>query len=155
MSINEVFFSTDDWKLRHEIKSTRSNLEIAAVARQGQSAPAGQEGSAGDHPSDPNPHAISQERNLIGQWSHYELAYGGYIATASIDGLLAVVLTLRSCAYVLDEPGKEIWSRQKLEQLEGEVRQGAISPTLREEIASLARAIYDSGFRCTRDTGLK
>jgi hypothetical protein len=99
--------------------------------------------------------AISQEQNLLGRWGHYALAYEGYIAAASGDDLLGVMLTLRSCSRVLDQPSQEIWSREKLEQLEGDVRQGIITPALREEIASLARAIYDSGFRNTRDTELR
>jgi hypothetical protein len=99
--------------------------------------------------------AISQERNLMGQWSHYELAYEGFIFAASLEDLVGVVLNLRSCTQVLDLPSQEIWSKQKLGQIELDVRSGHVNGTTREEISSLARSIYDCGFRFVRNSDLK
>jgi hypothetical protein len=99
--------------------------------------------------------AISQERNLMGQWSHYELAYEGFISAASLEDLVGVVLNLRSCTQVLDPPNQEIWSKQKLGQIELDVRSGQVNGTTREEISSLARSIYDCGFRFVRNSDLK
>lgn len=99
--------------------------------------------------------AISQEANLMGQWSHYELAYEGFISAGSLDDLLGVVLSLRSCASILDAPTREIWSNQKLDRIEQDVRSGNANGTVREEIASLARAIYEAGFRFVRKADLK
>jgi hypothetical protein len=99
--------------------------------------------------------AISQEPSLMGQWNHYELAYEEFISAGSFEDLLGVVLNLRSCAQVLDPPNQEIWSKQKLEQLEQDVRRGTANGAVREEIASLARAIYECGFRFIRDSSLR
>jgi hypothetical protein len=99
--------------------------------------------------------AISQEPNLMKQWSHYELAYEGFISAGSPDDLLGVVLSLRSRSELLDSKSQEIWSREKLGEIEDEVRKGTTNGTVREEIASWARAIYESGFRFVRSSGLQ
>jgi hypothetical protein len=99
--------------------------------------------------------AISQEPSLMGQWNHYELAYEEFISAGSFEDLLGVVLNLRSCAQALDPPNQEIWSKQKLEQIEEDVRRGTANGAVREEIASLARAIYERGFRFVRDSSLR
>ena len=99
--------------------------------------------------------AISQEPNLMKQWSHYELAYEGFISAGSSEDLLGVVLSLRSRTELLDSKAQEIWSKQKLGEIEDEVRKGAANGTVREEIASLARAIYECGSRFVRNSGLQ
>jgi hypothetical protein len=99
--------------------------------------------------------AISQERNLMGQWSHYELAYEGFISAASLEDLLGVILNLRACSMVLDPASQEIWTRQRLDEIELAVRSGHVNTATREEISALARSIYDSGFRFVRNADLK
>jgi hypothetical protein len=99
--------------------------------------------------------AISQEPNLMKQWSHYELAYEGFISAGSPDDLLGVMLSLRSRSELLDVKSQEIWSKEKLGEIEDEVRRGTTNGTVREEIASLARAIYESGSRFVRSSGLQ
>jgi hypothetical protein len=98
--------------------------------------------------------AISQERNLMGQWSHYELAYEGFISAASLEDLVGVILNLRACSQVLDPPSQEIWTRQRLDEIELAVRSGHVNAATREEISALARSIYDCGFRFVRKSDL-
>jgi len=107
------------------------------------------------HQIDTHLNAIAQEPNLIRQWNHYELAYEGFIATAGHDDLLGVLLTLRARAQILDAPAQEMWSKPKLEQLEEQVRAGTVNGTVREEIASLARAIFERGLRFVRNSSLR
>ena len=107
------------------------------------------------HQIDSHLNAIAQEPNLIRQWNHYELAYEGFIATAGQDDLLGVVLNLRARMQILDPTTQEIWSKPKLEQLEEQVRAGSGNGTIREEIASLARAIYERGLRFVRNSSLR
>jgi len=99
--------------------------------------------------------AISQERNLMGQWSHYELAYEGFISAASLEDLVGVILNLRSCNQVLDQASQEIWTKQRLDEIELAVRSGHVNAATREEISALARSIYDCGFRFVRNADLK
>jgi hypothetical protein len=107
------------------------------------------------HQIDSHLNAIAQEPNLIRQWNHYELAYEGFISTASHDDLLGVLLTLRARMQVLDPAALEIWSKAKVEHLEEVVRAGTADGTIREEIASLARAIYERGLRFVRNSSLR
>lgn len=99
--------------------------------------------------------AITQEVNLMKQWNQYELAYEGFISASTSEDLLGILLSLRTRAEILDAKAQEVWSRQKLGQLEEEVRKGSNNGTIREEVASLARAIYECGFRFVRNSGLK
>jgi hypothetical protein len=99
--------------------------------------------------------AISQDSSAIKQWGQYELAYEEYISVALPEDLLGIILGLRSSSDVLDVPNQAVWSTRKLEQLEQEVRQGNGNATVREEIASLARAVYDSGLHRMRHAALK
>jgi hypothetical protein len=98
--------------------------------------------------------AISQERNLMGQWSHYELAYEGFISAASLEDLVGVILNLRACSQVLDPASQEIWTKQRLDEIELAVRSGHVNAATREEISALARLIYDCGFRFVRKSDL-
>jgi hypothetical protein len=99
--------------------------------------------------------AISQEPNLMKQWNHYELAYEGFIAAGTAEDLLSVMLSLRTRTHILDPESQEIWSKNKLDDLEQDVRKGTITGTVREEIAALARAVYECGFRFVRESDLK
>ena len=99
--------------------------------------------------------AISQENNPVGQWNTYELAYESYIPLALPDDLLSVFLLLRARAHRLDEHSQEIWSREKLSQIEDNIRSGQVSSTLRSEVTTLARAIHECGIRRKQDTEAK
>ena len=99
--------------------------------------------------------AAHEETNLRKKADFCELAYEVYISVASGDDLLNIFLGLRARTYRLDRPNREIWSRQKLDALEKEIRQGNVTAGLRSEIESLAKAIYECGFRYTRDKELK
>ena len=99
--------------------------------------------------------AISQESNPIGRWNSYELAYEGYIPLAEQEDLLGLILDLRSRVDVLDEPNQELWSAQKLAQIERDVRLGHVDPNLRSEIASLAKAIHECGVRKRHDIEIR
>jgi hypothetical protein len=107
------------------------------------------------HQIDSHLNAIAQEPNLIRQWNHYELAYEGFIATAGLDDLLGVMLNLRARTQILDPTAQQIWSKLKLEQLEEQVRAGTANGAIREEIASLARAIYERALRFVRNSSLR
>jgi hypothetical protein len=91
----------------------------------------------------------------MGQWSHYELAYEGFISAASLEDLVGVILNLRSCNQVLDQASQEIWTKQRLDEIELAVRSGHVNAATREEISALARSIYDCGFRFVRNADLK
>jgi hypothetical protein len=95
--------------------------------------------------------AISQENDPIDQWNSYELAYESYIPFCSLDDLLGVFLRLRSRAHRLDEYNQAIWSNEKLDQMDQAIRSGEVSSMLREEVATLARAIHECGLRRKRD----
>jgi hypothetical protein len=99
--------------------------------------------------------AASQERDPIGQWNSYELAYEGYIPLAEQEDLLGLILDLRSRAEVLEQPSQEVWPAAKLAQMEQDIRLGQADSNLRVEIASLARAIHESGVRKRHDTELR
>jgi hypothetical protein len=98
---------------------------------------------------------ISQDTSTTKQWSQYELAYEEYITAAPQQDLLGILLDLRTSLGVLNSESQDVWSTQRIEQLEREVRRGDLSPTIREEIASLARAIYDCGLQYTRHLELR
>jgi hypothetical protein len=97
------------------------------------------------HQIDAHLNAISQESSQMKQWSQYELAYEEYASVAPHEDLLGLILDLRSSAHLLDPSSQDVWSTQKLVQLEQDVRQGNDTPVIREEIAALARAVYDGG----------
>jgi hypothetical protein len=99
--------------------------------------------------------AAHEETNLRKKADLCELAYEVYISVASGDDLLNIFLGLRARTYRLDRPSREIWLRQKLDDLEKEIRQGNVTAGLRSEVESLAKAIYECGFRYTRDKELK
>jgi len=95
--------------------------------------------------------AISQENDPIDQWNSYELAYESYIPFCSLDDLLGVFLRLRSRVHRLDEYNQAIWSKEKVDQMDHAIRSGEVSSMLREEVATLARAIHECGLRRKRD----
>jgi len=99
--------------------------------------------------------AASQERDPIGQWNSYELAYEGYIPLAEQEDLLGLILDLRSRAEVLEGPDQQVWSGPKLAQMEQGVRLGHADSNLRVEIASLARAIHECGVRKRHDIEIR
>ncbi len=99
--------------------------------------------------------AITQDNSAAKQWSQYELAYEEYIAATSQEDLLGVLLGLRTSLDVLDLPSQGVWSTQKLEQLEQEVRHGNANAAIREEIAALARAVYECGLQRMSQAKLK
>jgi hypothetical protein len=98
---------------------------------------------------------ISQDSSTTKQWSQYELAYEEYITAAPQQDLLGILLDLRTSLGVLNLESQDVWSTHRIEQLEQEVRRGDLSPTIREEIASLARAVYDCGLQYTRHSDLR
>jgi hypothetical protein len=98
---------------------------------------------------------ISQDCSTTKQWGQYELAYEEYITAAPQQDLLGILLDLRTSLDVLNLASQDVWSTQRLEQLEQEVRHGDPSATIREEIASLARAVYDCGLQYTRHSELR
>ena len=83
------------------------------------------------------------------------MAYEEYITAAPQEDLLDVLLGLRASLDVLDLASQNVWSTQKLEQLEQEVRQGNVNASIREEIAALTRAVYDCGLQRMRHAELK
>jgi hypothetical protein len=95
--------------------------------------------------------AISQENDPINQWNSYELAYESYIPFCSLDDLLGVFLRLRSRAHRLDEYNQAIWSNERFNQIDQAIRSGEVSSMLREEVATLARAIHECDLRRKRD----
>jgi hypothetical protein len=97
------------------------------------------------HQIDVHLNAISQETSQMKQWSQYEVAYEEYASVAPPEDLLGIILDLRSSIHVLEPSSREVWSAQKLDQLEQEVRKGEDTPLIREEIAALARSVYDGG----------
>ena len=98
---------------------------------------------------------ISQDSSTTKQWSQYELAYEEYITAAPQQDLLGILLDLRGSLDVLNLASQDVWSTRRLEQLEQEVRRGYVSGTIREEIASLARTVYDCGLQRARQSELK
>ena len=98
---------------------------------------------------------ISQDSSATKQWSQYELAYEEYITAAPQQDLLGILLDLRTSLDVLNVANQDVWSTQRVQQLEQEVRRGDLSATIREEIASLARAVYDCGLQYGRHAELK
>jgi hypothetical protein len=98
---------------------------------------------------------MSQDSNATKQWSQYELAYEEYITAAPQQDLLGILLDLRTSLDVLNVANQDVWSTQRLEQLEQEVRHGDLSATIREEIASLARAVYHCGLQQARHSELR
>ncbi len=73
--------------------------------------------------------AISQDTsNATKQWSQYELAYEEYITAAPQEDLLGILLDLRTSLDVLNVASQDVWSTQRLEQLEQQVRHGDLNP---------------------------
>jgi hypothetical protein len=99
--------------------------------------------------------AMSQDSSTTKQWSQYELAYEEYITAAPQEDLIGILLDLRTSLDVLNLASQDVWSTQRLEQLEQEVRHGDLNATIRGEIASLARAVYDCGLQHARHSELK
>lgn len=156
MNVTEVFPLTGSGKVEQSFSQFYLNAKAQLLRdklkllRQNSKAP--QETL---HQIDAHLNAIAQEPNLIRQWNHYELAYEGFISAAGIDDLLGVILGLRARRQILDSNSQEIWSGPKLDQLEEDVRRGTVSGAIREEIASLARAIYERGLRFVRNASLR
>jgi hypothetical protein len=98
---------------------------------------------------------ISQDSSSTKQWSQYELAYEEYITAAPQQDLLGILLDLRTSLGVLNSESQDVWSTQRIERLEQEVRRGDLSATIREEIASLARAVYEGGLQYRQHSELK
>jgi hypothetical protein len=98
---------------------------------------------------------ISQDSSSTKQWSQYELAYEEYITAAPQQDLLGILLDLRTSLGVLNSESQDVWSTKRIEELEQEVRREDLSATIREEIAALARAVYDCGLQYTRHSELK
>jgi hypothetical protein len=105
------------------------------------------------HVIDTHLNAISQESGPLRQWIRYELASEQYISVASPEDLLGILLNLRPSTCTLDPASQQLWSDQKLNHIEQELRQGTVSAVIREEVASLARALRDSALVRKRDTG--
>ena len=72
------------------------------------------------------------------------------MTAAPQEDLLGILLDLRTSLDVLNVASQDVWSTQRLEQLEQQVRHGDLNGTIREEIATLARAVYDCGLQHTR-----
>jgi hypothetical protein len=89
------------------------------------------------------------------RWSHYQLSFRAYLSICEPEELLGAFRSLRSRAYRLDKPNKEIWSQQKLDSIENQLATSLATPLLRSEIDWLAKAIDECGFRYTRDNDLK
>ena len=116
---------------------------------------AGKGSSEAVHQIESHLNAANQEHDPIAQWNSYELAYEGYIPLAEQEDLLGLILDLRSRAVVLEEPNQDLWSGPKLAQMEQGVRLGKVDSNLRVEIASLARAIHESGVRKRHDIEIR
>jgi hypothetical protein len=97
---------------------------------------------------------ISNKSAARAKWNQYELAYRFYLGIAPADELIIDFAGLRSRTYRLDKPNKEIWSKEKLDQVEQEI-QHEVSQTSRAQITSLAQAIWECGYRYSRDSELK
>ena len=96
--------------------------------------------------------AMSQEKNPVGQWNSYELAYENFIPIASRDDLLGVFLRLRARTHRLDEHSQKVWSKEKIAQIEENVRSGEITSSLRAEIVTLVRTVHECGLRRKRES---
>jgi hypothetical protein len=96
--------------------------------------------------------AMSQEKNPVGQWNSYELAYENFIPIASRDDLLGVMLRLRARIHRLDEHSQKVWSKEKIAQIEEHVRSGEITSSLRAEIVTLVRTVHECGLRRKRES---
>ena len=96
--------------------------------------------------------AISQEKNPVGQWNSYELAYENFISVASRDDLLGVLLRLRTRIHRLDEHSQKVWPKEKIAQIEEDVRSGEVSSSLRAEIVTLVRTVHECGIRGKRES---
>jgi hypothetical protein len=96
--------------------------------------------------------AMSQEKNPVGQWNSYELAYENFIPIASCDDLLGVFLRLRARTHRLDEHSQKVWSKEKIAQIEEDIRSGEITSSLRAEIVTLVRTVHECGLRRKRES---
>ena len=96
--------------------------------------------------------AMSQEKNPIGQWNSYELAYENFIPIASGEDLLGVLLRLRARTHRLDEHSQKVWPKEKIAQIEEDVRSGEITSNLRAEIVTLVRTVHECGLRRKRES---
>lgn len=139
-NLNQLQLSTKAQQLRDKVRLLRATTQVPQELL---------------HQIDSHLNAIAQERTLTRQWSCYELAYEEYISAARPEEVLGILLNLRMSAHILDTPGRELWSEKKLGQLEQEVRQVSVAATTREEVASLARAIYKSSLNHKRVVELK
>jgi hypothetical protein len=99
--------------------------------------------------------AMSQEKNPVGQWKAYELAYENYIPIAPRDDLLGEFLRLRARTYRLDEHSQKVWSKEKIAQIEEDIRSSKITTGLRAEIVTLARTVHECGLRRKRESEAK
>jgi hypothetical protein len=89
------------------------------------------------------------------RWNFYQLSYRHYIRICPPEELLGAFLGIRSRAYRLDKPNKEIWNPKKLDSIEDRIVNQSQSSQVRVEIEALAKAIDEGGFRFTRDNDLK
>jgi hypothetical protein len=89
------------------------------------------------------------------RWNFYQLSYRHYTQICPPEELLGAFLGIRSRAYRLDKPNKEIWNSQKLDSIEAQIVNQSQSPQVRVEIEAFAKAIDEGGFRFTRDNDLK
>jgi hypothetical protein len=96
--------------------------------------------------------AMSQEKNPVGQWNSYELAYENFIPIASRDDLLGVFLRLRARTHRLDEHSQKVWPKEKIAQIEEDIRSGEITSSLRAEIVTLVRTVHECGLRRKRES---
>ncbi len=99
--------------------------------------------------------AMSQEKNPVGQWNSYELAYENFIPIASRDDLLGVFLRLRARTHRLDEHSQKVWPKEKIAQIEEGIRSGEITSSLRAEIVTLVRTVHECGLRRKRESETK
>jgi hypothetical protein len=99
--------------------------------------------------------AISQEKNPVGQWNLYELAYESYIPIASHCDLLGVFLHLRTRLHRLDQHSRETWSKEQLTRIEAHIRAEHANSAVRAEIVALARSIHECGLRRKRELEAK
>lgn len=98
---------------------------------------------------------INKKNNSRAKWNQYELAYLAFLRIAPAEELIVDFAGLRSRTYRLDRPNKEIWTNEQLDLVEQEIERGGVSDIVRAQIVSLAQAIWECGYRYTRDSELK
>jgi hypothetical protein len=99
--------------------------------------------------------SISKQADSRTKWNQYELAYLAYLEIAPRDELASDFVGLRSRTYRLDKPNKEIWTSGVLDEIQQQINEDRISAVVRANIRSIAQAIWECGYRYTRDSELK